>query len=160
VYSHEHTTHREEPVVRERRTTSPCRGAVSTTEGADAELVELFDRYLAVFADATRRFGNLFPYNQLKLRIQSLLAGRTARVQVRDATGAAVAMFDLEWRDGEFRRVVEAAEPAFAWVLDTQTLEDVSAAPWAYLAHPRRLRLAWFHADGLRAADHPSTPRT
>jgi hypothetical protein len=149
MLSHEHSTHREEPVTREHRSTSLCRGAVSTTGGADAELVELFDRYLAVFADATGRFGNLFPYNQLRLRIQSLLAGRTARVQVRDATGAAVAVFDLEWRDGEFRRVVEAAETAFVWVIDTQTLEDVSAAPWAYLARPRRLGLAWFHADGL-----------
>jgi hypothetical protein len=123
----------------------------------DPEVADLFDRYLGVFADASRRFGALFPYNHLRARIQSLLAGRTARVLVRDHTGAAVASFDVEWRDGEFRRVGPNGEPAICWSLDLQTLEDAAATPWTYIAHPRRLRFAWFDADdGANTAHKPS----
>jgi hypothetical protein len=113
--------------------------------GPDAEVVDLFDRYLALFADATRRVGHLFPFNHLRLRMQSMLAGRVVRVIVRD-DGAAVASFELEWCDGEFRRVASEHAPAFAWVVDMRMLEDAAERPWAYLAHPTRLGLAWFDA--------------
>jgi hypothetical protein len=120
------------------------------SHGPDAEVVDLFDRYLALFADATRRVGHLFPFNHLRLRMQSMLAGRVARVIVRDGAET-LASFDLEWCDGEFRRVASDHAPAFAWVLDMRTLEDAAERPWAYLAHPSRLGLAWFDA-GRRVA--------
>jgi hypothetical protein len=113
-----------------------CRGP----DGPDPEVVELFDRYLGLFAEATRRFGHLFPYNHLRLRLQSLLAGRVARVTVRDADTS----FDMVLRDGEFQRVVPEREPACWWTIDASTLQDAAERPWIYLAHPRRLGLAWF----------------
>lgn len=142
-----HATQWPAPVVRGDGPAASSRGTVTQSDGADAELVELFDRYLAVFADATRRLGTLFPYNQLRLRIQAMLAGRTARILVRDSAGVAVASFDVRWQGGEFHRVAAAADPAFSWSLDVQTLEDAAVAPWAYLAHPKRLGLAWFSAQ-------------
>lgn len=144
------------PDVRARGPSASRRGAVPSSEPSDPELVELFDRYLSVHADATRRFGHLFPYNHLRHRIQAILAGRTARVLVRDAAGAHLATFDIEWRDGELRRARFGSDPAFTWVLDVRTLEGAATTPWAYLAHPRRLGLAWFPTADVSQPNHHS----
>lgn len=121
-----------------------------------AEAIAMFDRFLLVFADANRRFGNLFPYNHLRVRVQAMLAGKVARVTIRDPLGAPLGVVAVGWRDGELRRVPEGGEPAFAWTVPLALVERVVAEPWSFLARPGRLEFAWFpgpaqdlHAEAL-----------
>jgi hypothetical protein len=128
---------------------SPCRPPDPHTEA-----IALFDRFLQVFGDATRRFGSLFPYNHLRVHVRAMLAGKVARVTIRGPDGAPLGIADVAWRDGELRRAPEGGEPALAWVVSLPVLERVAAEPWTYLAQPGRLGFAWFpgptaplHAD-------------
>lgn len=131
--------------------TTPCR-----PPDPHAEAIALFDRFLQVFGDATRRFGNLFPYNHLRVGVQAMLASKVARVTIRDARGAPLGLVDVAWRDGELRRAPEGGEPALAWAVSLPLLEEVATEPWAFLAQPDRLRFAWFPGPTAAVAPEPA----
>ena len=109
-----------------------------------AELVELFDRFLALVGVATRRFCGLFPYNHVCRRLQAMLAQSTVRVVVTDDDGRGLAELAVEWHDGELHRVEPRGRPALSWSVPRTRLEHAAAAPWVYLSDPKRLDFAWF----------------
>lgn len=129
---------------------TPSRPADSHTEA-----IALFDRFLQVFGDATRRFGSLFPYNHLRVRVRAMLAGKVARVTIRGSDRAVLGVVDVAWRDGELRRAPEGGEAALSWTVSMPVLEEVAAEPWAYLAQPGRLGFAWFPAATAPVAPDP-----
>lgn len=122
-----------------------------------AQLLDLFDRFLGLATDATRRFGGLFPYNHLCRRMQSVLAGTPARVIVTADDGVVVATLAVTWQDGELRRTTHAGRGGFVWSVPLDRLEHAAAQPWVYLADPKRLGFAWFHEPGSHAVPSLST---
>jgi hypothetical protein len=110
----------------------------------DPELLDLFDRFLRLVGDATRRFVDLFPYNHLFRHLQRILDGGGARVIVTDDEGGPAAALHVRWRDGEFRRTAPTQPIKLAWSVPRARLEHAAAQPWVYLADPKRLGFAWF----------------
>ena len=121
-------------------------------EHTRAELIDLFDRFLVLVSDATRRFGQLFPYNHLCRRIQAMLIGSSALVVVSDEDGRELATFAVVWRAGELRRAEPTGSATLVWSIPRARLEHAAVQPWVYLADPKRLGFAWFHDSGSRGA--------
>ncbi len=114
-------------------------------------LERLFDSYLDVVHQATRCFGRLFPYRQVRLSIQRLLAGSHARVVVLGSDRTILAEFDISCSEGSFRRVHASSEAACTWSLDLTMLQSAAADPQAYLTQPQKLDFAWFFGDATNS---------
>jgi hypothetical protein len=106
----------------------------------------LLDRFLALFNEATRRVGRLFPYNHLRAAALRRLEHGAVEIAITSpdrpptrATCIAV--------DGEIVRTSDAAGPVeIVWTVPRKTLEEAASTPWVFVAHPERFGVAWFTA--------------
>jgi uncharacterized protein YicC (UPF0701 family) len=128
------------------------------------ELDALLDRFLALFHEASRRFGHLFPYHHLRDAIARRVGRGAIELTITSEGGdASRAMCVIE--DGALVRTRETTGPVRAsWSIQRETIEDAARRPWVYLAHPEHFALGWFtaHSSSMgRVARHgsPMHPR-
>lgn len=132
-------------------------GAPSRVPADERELDALFDRYLALFNAASRRFANLFPYNHLRHSLLKSVGRAPIEVLIRSERHEPVAKL-CAFDDGAIVRVPgHDGPPAVTWELARETIEDASAQPWLYLAHPDRFAFGWFLAQPRARMRLPAT---
>lgn len=111
-----------------------------------AQLDVLFDRFLALFNQASRRFGELFPYNHLRNATLTRIGSAAIELVVSPERGdphrrICVVEHGALVRAGDRDRTIGAT-----WQVSRATFDDALERPWAYLAHPEQFDLGWFRA--------------
>jgi hypothetical protein len=118
-------------------------------------LEALFDRFVALFNAATRRFGDLFPYHHLRAGLLRHLGPGAIEVVITSG-GRAVRRIACVATGGLLVRIDDAqVRPSATWEVTLATLEDAASRPSLYLAHPERFAFGWFRSTSSTPACNP-----
>lgn len=115
-------------------------------EASEPRIDTLFDRFLAPFNEATRRFGESFPYRYLRAAILASIGdGLIEMVVARDDGCLLRRTCAIE--NGDLVRTRERTRPIRStWWVPQRVFDGALARPSVYLAHPEQFELAWFTA--------------
>jgi hypothetical protein len=114
------------------------------------EVVARVDRFLALFNEASRRFADLFPYNQLKEALLRRIGDDTIEIIVSSSRFGDLQVHCFV-QDGALVRTDRRSRIAARWELAQEILDDALSRPAAYLCHPELFALGWFNARSRSA---------